>query len=103
MDCSGAIYLARSISLTVIHFYLPLTVFSAPGVLNLFFLLFLHFGHNNLMHCYGLLKECLESCLLEKNLGVLAEHESVCAQVAKKASGILASRTRVISPCAWCW
>ncbi|KAJ7397833.1 hypothetical protein BTVI_131590 [Pitangus sulphuratus] len=47
--------------------------------------------------------ECLESCPVEKALGVLvsSEHQPVCAQGAKKASGILlcirqsvSSRTR---------
>ncbi|RMC15236.1 hypothetical protein DUI87_07421 [Hirundo rustica rustica] len=54
----------------------------------------LRLGHDNLRHCYRLGKEWLESSLVEKDLGVLiespTEHESLCAQVAKKASGTLA-------------
>ncbi|KAF4789363.1 hypothetical protein TURU_152093 [Turdus rufiventris] len=54
----------------------------------------LHLGHDNLRQCYRLGKEWLESSPVEKDLGVLiespTEHEPLCAQVAKKASGILA-------------
>ena len=61
----------------------------------------LHLGHNNPIKCYRPGDKWLESCPKEKDLGVLVgswlNMRQQCAQVAKKASSILACIWKSVS------
>jgi len=61
----------------------------------------LQLGHNNPMQHYGVGEEWPESCLVEKDLGVLVDNQlnmsQQCAQVAKVANGILACLTNSVA------
>jgi len=61
----------------------------------------LHLGRNNLMHQYCLGADLLESCSVERDLGVLVDNRLTlsqqCALVAKKAKGILGCIRRSVA------
>lgn len=59
----------------------------------------LYLGHNYSVQCYRLRKEWLESYLAERDLWVLVDSwlnaSQQCAQVSKKANGILPASEQV--------
>ena len=65
----------------------------------------LHLGHNKPMQHYSLGEEWLESCPVEKDLGVLVNNwlnmSQQCAQVAKASNSILAWISNSVASRSW--